>query len=113
MAIMWLAVLLLVFGGQCWALGDCRWHRFPGRQQQGWILLNLLLPLVGPILYVAFGRRSRMVPEHQKGKWVAYLKGFLALAFVNACLLAYLGYRQMQDFTAHSKKIEGHSQLRK
>jgi hypothetical protein len=110
-AVITIILTILLFGFQCWAVGDSRWHRFPGRQQWGWLALNLLLPLLGPLLYLVFGRRSRIAPERGTGKWTAYLKGFLALSAVNLFVFAGLGFLQMKEFNARAKDANAKSEL--
>jgi hypothetical protein len=66
-----LLLVVLPWGGlalHLWALFNTLRHRFDGSQKLLWIFLNVCVPLVGPLLYLVYGRKERkgkVLPDPQ------------------------------------------------
>jgi hypothetical protein len=50
---------LVSLGSVVWSIYDIVTGYFPGGHKAIWIVLCLLIPVIGPVLYLGFGRRFR------------------------------------------------------
>ncbi|MDX5348440.1 MAG: PLDc N-terminal domain-containing protein [Hymenobacteraceae bacterium] len=59
--LMVLTLVLLI-----WSVGDLQKRSFSQKERFMWLLLIVLLPVIGAILYLIFGRKTPKSPKNKK-----------------------------------------------